>query len=114
MDFITDLLTLDVVTVTGSIVIKAKDTDNNAESAGSPIIDFDKMFTEIKKVNTNSTIRVLAATRVQIDRDTTNFVASDLSEQEVPLVQMHFSAVSSAMESRSAVIARFRSKIAKK
>lgn len=106
MDFLKDLLTLDVVTVSGTIRIrkKATNTDSNAEN----IIDFNNIFDGDGKVKEDLDLKVIAATKINIDRDTYNFVAEDLGEQEKLLAELHFSSVDMAMKSRAEIVARIK------
>lgn len=107
MSFLNDLFTLDVITITGEIQIQIKEQDATKKEKRLSVVDFEGMFEKIKgKTTSEANLRILAATRVELDRDTTNFVASDLKEEEIPLVKMHFEAVSAAAEGRSAILAR--------
>ncbi|WP_020536574.1 hypothetical protein [Lewinella cohaerens] len=109
MSFLNDLFTLDVITITGEFKVKIDDRDETRKNKKLNVVDFDGMFKEIKgKTTSKADLRILAATRVEVDRDTTNFVASDLKDEEIPLVKMHFEAVSAAAEGRSAILARLR------
>lgn len=109
MSFIQDLVTLDVITVSGSIEIKGKDIDrrDNEDVQPNSIIDFDEMFKRIQgKVTTETDLRVIAATRINIDKDTYNFVAENLGEAGKALAELHFSAVDMAAKSRAEIVAR--------
>jgi hypothetical protein len=109
MSFLTDLFSLDVITITGDIQIKIVEADATKREKRLSIVDFEGMFEKIKGgVDSTANLRILAATRVEVDRDTTNFVASNLTDEEIPLVKMHFEAVSAASEGRSAILARLK------
>ena len=107
MSFLKDLLTLDVVTVTGDFTVKIVDISKSKTKQDRNSIDFDELFNNIKgKVESEADLRILAASRIQIDRDTYHFVSRDLTEADQALVKMHFEAVSAATEGRSATLAR--------
>lgn len=108
MSFLKDLVTLDVVTVTGNFVIKKEAKEESRRSVQRNIIDFDSMFNNLKdgSIETDAEMRILAATRIEIDRDTYHFVSSNLTEADEGLVKMHFDAVTAATEGRSATLAR--------
>ena len=110
MGFLKDLLTLDVLTVTGSINVDRK-AKSDSEGFGSTdegfIFDFDRLIKrQDGKVTLNSSLRVVAASHIALDHDTLHFVADDLTAAEQELVKLHIDAVSSASEARAAVIAR--------
>lgn len=119
MGFLKDLLTLDVLTVTGNINVdrtETKDTSDDAlenvniEKVGEEdylVFDFDSLIKRQKgKVKLKSSLRVIAASHVEIDYDTLHFIAAGLSPEEDELVKMHLETVSKSMEARAAVIGR--------
>lgn len=108
MSFLKDLVTLDVVTVTGKFVLKKEAKTESRRNVQRHIIDFDSMFNKLENgsVETDAEMRILAATRIEIDRDTYHFVSSNLTEADEGLVKMHFDAVTAATEGRSATLAR--------
>ncbi len=109
MSFITDLITLDVVTVTGDMKIITKKKDDGEPDAKKPdfIIDFKHLFgRENGKTTVNGNLRVIAATHVEVDKDTLTFVASDLNEKERELLDMHLKTVTAASEARANIVAR--------
>lgn len=109
MSFIKDLITLEVVTVTGTIDVSVTDVENRYVEDQKPmsIIDFDELFKRIQgEVNTHSRLRIIAATQINIDKDTYNFVSSDLSQAEQHLADLHFTSVDLAMRSRAEIVAR--------
>lgn len=101
------MFTLDVVTVTGKFVIAKLEVETGDGKSARKIIDFDTMFERINGIKTSEAdLRILAASRIEIDRDTFHFVSENLTEADTPLVKMHFEAVSAATEGRSAIAAR--------
>lgn len=119
MSFVKDLVTLDVVTVTGSMQIKVKDkdqrTDGDQETMPDSILDFDELFTKINgSANTRGDLSIVAATRINLDKDTYNFVANDLGEVGKDLVELHFKSVDMASKSRAEIVARLMPKWGRK
>ena len=107
MSFLKDMFTLDVVTVTGKFTIAKLEVETDDGKSVRKIIDFDTMFERINGIKTSEAdLRILAASRVEIDRDTFHFVSDKLTEADTPLLRMHFEAVSAATEGRSAIAAR--------
>lgn len=115
MGFLKDLLTLDVLTVTGEINVDRTQTQEAPENVGLEkvddedylVFDFDTLIKRQKgKVKLKSSLRVIAASHVEIDYDTLHFIAADLSPEEDELVKMHLDTVSTSMEARAAVIGR--------
>lgn len=109
MSFIKDLITLDVVTVTGEIHIGVTGDTTGSDPDGPSAIDFDALFKGIdKKLTTDSKMRVIAATRINIDKDTYNFAAEGLSDSDKELAALHFQSVDMAAKSRAEIVARVR------
>ena len=111
MSFVKDLVTLDVVTVTGSMKITVKDkdkrTDGDQEIMPDSIIDFEELFTKINgTATTRGDLSIVAATRINLDKDTYNFVANDLGDVGKGLVELHFKSVDMASKSRAEIVAR--------
>lgn len=108
MSIFKDLITLDVVTVTGSFKVKKDTKETSGRKINRNIVDFDFLFTSLKdgSIQTDADMRILAASRIEIDRDTYHFVSSNLTEADQGLVKMHFDAVTAATEGRSATFAR--------
>jgi hypothetical protein len=106
MSFLKDITTLDVITVTGSMRVK---TSGDNDAVKDYVIDFDTLFGKdaSKKTKIRGDLRVIAATHVEIDRDTMTFVADDLGEKEQKLLAMHMEAVNSASAARAEIVARF-------
>jgi len=117
MSFLKDLITLDVITVSGSIAITSKDIDRRENDDEQPqsIIDFDEMFKRIQgKVTTESNLKIIAATRINIDKDTYNFVAEDLGEAGKELAELHFQSVDMASKARAEIVARLKPNFTRK
>ena len=108
MSFITDLITLDVVTVTGDMTIITKKTVKGAKGEDDKfVLDFKTLFgREDGKATINGNLRVIAATHVEVDKDTLTFIASDLTENERELLDMHLKTVTAASEARANIVAR--------
>ena len=117
MSFIRDLITLEVVTVSGTIDVSVNDVENRDVDDQKPmsVIDFDELFKRIQgEVNSQSKLRIIAATQINIDKDTYNFVSSDLTEAESQLADMHFKSVDLAMKSRAEIVARLKPNFSRK
>ncbi|MEM9258287.1 MAG: hypothetical protein AAGA62_01505 [Bacteroidota bacterium] len=110
MSFIEDLVTLDVVTVTGDLRVKTNRTDDGTGEEGpleEYIIDFKSLFgRKGGKTTVRGDLKVIAATHIEIDKDTLTFIGDELTEHEQELVSMHLESVTMAMEARAAIIAR--------
>lgn len=110
MSFINDLVTLDVITVTGDLNVKTRRTDDGSGSpddVGEYVIDFKSIFgRKGGKTTVRGDLKVVAATHIEVDRDALTFVGNDLNEQEQELVEMHMKSVSMALEARAAIVAR--------
>jgi hypothetical protein len=109
MSFINDLITLDVVTVTGDmeVITKKKVKGANKAKNANFVLDFETLFgREDGKATINGNLRVIAATHVEVDKDTLTFVASDLTESERELLDMHLKTVTAASEARANIVAR--------
>jgi len=109
MSFFSDLITLDVVTVTGDmkVITKTKDPGDTSNTKPDFIIDFKSLFgRDGKNTTVNGELRVIAATHVEVDKDTLTFVASDLNENERELLDMHLKTVAAASEARANIVAR--------
>lgn len=86
-----DLVTLDVVTVTGTIDLTlAKGTNTEA------------LLTELTSQKAKA--KVVASSNHQIDYDAVVFVKESPTPQEIELIKLHMETVKSAQEMRSKVI----------
>jgi len=100
LDGITDLTTLDVVTITGTINITSSIEEDDT-------LDFQKLHKNLMsevKVGGAAQFNVLALTHIEIDCDSTNFVKSNLSGEEMPLVTAHNEMVKTAQETRIGIV----------
>ena len=100
--FINDTVTLDVLTLTGTIqlvVEKEVDDDGNAKNALE--FKWDDMFQDIaaklQANQANSGVSIVAYTHAEWDQDSVNFVATDA---DVKLVEAHGKTVGAAHEAR--------------
>lgn len=97
-----DLVSLDVVTFSGDLVVDLKDI--TTEENGT--INFQDVMKNIKgKVDREeSTFTAIAATHIALDKDTVQFVKEGLTEDEQRLFHLHLEAVDTAVSARSAMI----------
>ncbi|MEM9835096.1 MAG: hypothetical protein AAF828_01260 [Bacteroidota bacterium] len=107
MSFIKDIFELDVVTVTGSIDINMEDIEIESTDTNKVAISFDTIFKTVgKDVMNVADLRIIAASKIKIDKDTYTFVAEPTGDRDLDLINMHFDAVNTALEGRSAIAAR--------
>lgn len=112
--FLKDTVTLDVITLTGTIELdasvtdkpKAADGDKGAATADAKeeSLNWDKLFakvTEQMKPAAKNQLEVLAYTHAEWDCDSVNFVAK---EADSKLIESHHKAVESAHKSRYAAL----------
>lgn len=98
LKLVDDILTLDVITLSGNITIKDLDL-------GDGRVNFLKIMDKIKgDASTASKIKVVAATRFDFDKDVQQFVKEKLTEEEKALFQIHIETIKNAQETRKAVI----------
>lgn len=97
-----DLVSLDVVTFSGDLVVDLKDITTEANGT----INFQDVMKNIKgKVDRDeSTFTAIAATHIALDKDTVQFVKEGLTEDEQRLFHLHLEAVDTAVSARSAMI----------
>ena len=89
--FFDDLLTLDVITMTGEVKLESAD-----------ISDFDSVFTKLK--NSASDLQVVAQSHHEIDYDAMLFIKKELSEDQKEMLKLHQETVKSAQEMRAKVV----------
>lgn len=113
MSFIKDLVTLDVVTVTGTMEVTVKDREKRevdgeeVDGQSLSVIDFDELFNRINgMVQNRGKLSIVAATRINIDRDTYNFVSDEVGEGRKELIELHFKSVDMASKSRAEIVSR--------
>jgi len=96
-NFIKDITTLEVVTLSGNLTV------GDIKITGDEKIDFNKIMQTIKgKATGDSEINIVAATNIDIDKDIQQFVKEGMSTEEKELFQMHVQAVKYAQEARRA------------
>ena len=125
-DGISDLTSLDVVTITGTINIKTDSAGNTTPAAGQTAAGTDGGNPDVKPsspqepkplqlqelhkdlmnqvVSAKSDFSVLAFTHIDMDADSTNYVRSDLSAEDAALVHAHNEMVKTAQETRMGAI----------
>lgn len=110
MKFIKDLVTLDVITVTGKLKLKKDVISGDANDDSTPdgqVIDFDTLFSRKSgKLVIDADMEVVAATHIEIDRDTFTYVKKSLSDDDKELLRMHVDSVNAASTARAEIIAR--------
>ncbi len=91
-----DLSSLEVITITGSLMTKKVGTGANQ----STVIDWKSAITESKK--TSGTVELVLATEIRADGDATMFIR----EKEIPqhMLDAHQKAVDSGLQVRSDII----------
>ena len=97
-----DIVTLDVVTLTGDITIKASIKDTK--------IDLQKLYKAIEqKADVEGGLQLIAFTHIDADADSINFVKKDLSAEQKGLLIAHNESVKAAQEARTGFVAMVRS-----
>jgi hypothetical protein len=106
-DYINDLSSLDVVTLTGDLTIDVKDmsakaTDGDEEKKP---LRFGQIMRQLEGniLDGKSEVSALAITHISLDRDTVTFVKKDLSPEEVAYLNFHNETVKAAGLARSAL-----------
>ncbi|HFA47797.1 MAG TPA: hypothetical protein ENJ95_02120 [Bacteroidetes bacterium] len=96
-NFVNDITTLEVVTLSGNITVK----DLKLTGAGG--INFQKVLESIKgKATDSSAISVVAATKIDLDKDIQQFVKSGMTPEDKELFHMHLQAMQQAQVARKA------------
>lgn len=92
-----DVVSLDVVTLTGSISISTATGDDG--------INLAKLYEEIgNKAKVEGNLEVVAFTHIDLDKDAINYVKSGLSEAEQPMIEAHNAMVDTAQKARQAFL----------
>jgi len=102
---LTDVTSLDVMTLSGGFKVVTADDE----------IDFAKTYAELAKATqagtpagggTTATVsaEVVAFTHVDLDKDVTQFVKSNLTDAEKTLLESHREMVQASLEARSAFL----------
>ncbi|PPK84254.1 hypothetical protein CLV84_4023 [Neolewinella xylanilytica] len=105
-DFIGDMSTLDVVTLTGNLTIKVNDLQGEDAADGSgKAIKFAGIMRQLQGniLKKDAQISALAATHVSIDKDTVTFVKEKLSAEETVYLDFHNETVKAAGIARAAM-----------
>ena len=99
---VSDLVSLDVVTFTGDLVVNV--TDITSEEDGT--IRFQDVMKNIKGVadTDESAFKAVAATHIALDKDTVQFVKEGLTPDEERLYGLHLEAVKTAVAARAAMV----------
>jgi hypothetical protein len=97
-DFVNDVATLDVLTLTGDIAFVANEYDKTEKSFKWDAI-FEQMAAQMQPAAANK-LEVVAYTHAEWDLDSVNFVRKDPSESDKILIEAHNQAVSAAQKSR--------------
>jgi len=116
---IKDLTTLDVITITGNLHFAVRGvefeddgTEGRRRRSRGSVINFEELLNSVRGTTTeDSKLRVIAASRIEIDKDTHHFVSDNLQEQDLPLVQLHFHSVTAAEQARAALAGRLKEAI---
>lgn len=103
-DFINDMSSLDVVTLTGNLSIKVTDLQGGEDGDGKPL-KFGQIMKQLEGniLKKNTQITALAATHVSIDKDTVSFVKENLSPEEAVYLDFHNETVKAAGIARAAM-----------
>lgn len=94
---VTDIATLDVVTLTGEIDVTLN------QQAADGTITFQDILSNIKGVKSQG-LNALAVTHIEADMDTALFVKDGLSPEQQNLLTMHNQTVEQARTARNAFI----------
>ena len=107
-DFINDMTTLDVVTLTGDLTIQMEEI-----AAGDPAADedaprplrFKRVMQQLEGnlAKRGNRVSALAATHVSLDKDTVTFVKENLSPEEAAYLDFHNETVKAAGIARAAM-----------
>lgn len=97
-----DLISLDVVTFSGNLEVKL--TDINSGPNGT--IDLENVMKNLKGTVTGgkSTLTAVATTYLAIDKDSVQFVKTDLTPGEERIYALHLEAVKTAVAARAAMV----------
>ena len=95
--FVDDIATLEVVTLSGELTVKDLKLGN---ASG---IKFQNVFDKIKGTATQSSnVSVVAATRIELDKDVQQFVKGSMTAEEQGLFNMHMNSIQYALTARKA------------
>lgn len=102
-DFINDMTSLDVVTLTGNLTVQVNDLQGT-DGDGKPL-KFTRIMEQLEGniLKKDAKISALAATHVSIDKDTVTFVKENLSPEEAVYLDFHNETVKAAGVARAAM-----------
>ncbi len=106
-DFINDMSSLDVVTLTGNLTVQVNDVMGIGAPDGgeSKPLRFAQIMRQLEGniLKRDSKISALAATHVSIDKDTVTFVKENLTPEEAVYLDFHNETVKAAGIARAAM-----------
>jgi hypothetical protein len=104
-DFIDDMSSLDVVTLTGNLTVNVDDIAEPGPEGDSKPLKFSKIMRQLEGniMKKGSKVSALAATHVSIDKDTVSFVKENLSPEEAAYLEFHNETVKAAGIARAAM-----------
>ena len=104
-DFINDMTSLDVVTLTGNLTVQVSALEGGSEDDDSKPLKFSRIMRQLEGriLKKDSEIAALAATHVSLDRDTVTFVKENLSPEEAVYLEFHNETVKAAGIARAAM-----------
>ncbi len=104
-DFINDMTSLDVVTLTGNLTVQVSALEGGSDDDDSKPLRFSRIMRQLegRVLKKDSEIAALAATHVSLDRDTVTFVKENLSPEEAVYLEFHNETVKAAGIARAAM-----------
>ena len=104
-DFINDMTSLDVVTLTGNLTVQVSALEGGSDDDDSKPLKFGRIMRQLEGriLKKDSEIAALAATHVSLDRDTVTFVKENLSPEEAVYLEFHNETVKAAGIARAAM-----------
>lgn len=98
---VTDIATLDVVTLTGEIDVTLNQQAGDGQTDGT--ISFQDILSNIKGVKSQG-LNALAVTHIEADMDTALFIKDGLAPEQQNLLTLHNQTVQQARNARNAFI----------
>ena len=104
-DFINDMTSLDVVTLTGDLTIQVTDLQGEGDDERGRPLRFSRIMRELEGriIQQGSQLNTLAATHVSLDKDTVTFVKENISPEEAIYLEFHNETVKAAGIARAAM-----------
>ncbi|CAH1000158.1 hypothetical protein LEM8419_01305 [Neolewinella maritima] len=104
-DFINDMTSLDVVTLTGNLTVQVNDLEGRAAGGDGESLKFGRIMQQLEGniMKKDSKIHALAATHVSLDKDTVTFVKENLTPEEAVYLEFHNETVKAAGIARAAM-----------